>query len=78
MGSLSQKIQECPALALGRRAGGRDPSEIQEGLWKGPPDVGHPGHQAKLLDLQPQRPVAVEVAVGSRQAIMGPRGEVGL
>lgn len=40
--------------------------------------MGHPGYQAKLLELQPRGPVGIEVAVGSCCAVMGPRGEVGL
>lgn len=40
--------------------------------------MGCPGHQAKLLELQPRGPVGVEVAAESGRAIVGPRGEVGL
>lgn len=40
--------------------------------------MGHPGHQAQVLKLQPSGPVGVEVAVEGRQAVMGPWGEVGL
>lgn len=50
---------------------------MRQGLEKGPQGVGHPRHQAKLLELQPRGPVGVEVAVRSRQAVVGPH-EVGL
>lgn len=40
--------------------------------------MGHPGHQAQLLELQPSGPVGVEVAVGRRRAVVGPQAEVGL
>lgn len=40
--------------------------------------MGCPGHQAKLLELQPYGPAGIEVAVESGQAIVRPWGEVGL
>ena len=40
--------------------------------------MGHPGHQAQVLKLQPSGPVGVEVAVEGWGALMGPWGEVGL
>lgn len=58
---------------------GKGPSEVRGGLQEGPPGGSQPRHQAQLLQLQPSGPVGPQVAVdGGGQAVVGPRGEVGL